>query len=192
MNRNFSRPGTRGFTLMELVIVMVLIGLIVAMAAPKIDFVKFRVESAMQGIGTMFLAVERQAITQQHDIIIRFDVANNAIRIHEDRNNNGLQDVGERVRGVPLGEAIVFGRGGATARPMGPGPITFTKVISGMPALVFHRDGSASEAAGFYLTSARAAAGTTRVKDARAIEVEAATGRASWYRYNGITWVRAF
>lgn len=192
MNRTFSNSGTRGFTLMELLIVMALIGLIVAMAAPKIDFVKFRVDSAMQGIGTMLLAVERQAITQQHDIIIRFDVANNALRIHEDRNNNGLQDLGERVRAVPLGEAIVFGRGAATARPMGPGPITFTRVINGMKALVFHRDGSASEAAGFYLTSARAAAGTTRAKDARAIEIEAATGRAGWYKYNGTTWVRAF
>ena len=192
MDRHSSHPGSRGFTLMELIIVMVLIGLIVTMAAPRIDFLKFRVDSAMTGVGTTLLAVERQAITQQHDIIIRFDVANNAIRIHEDRNNNGLQDVGERVRGKPLGEAIVFGRGGAAARPMGPGPVTFTKIVIGMPALVFHRDGSASEEAGFYLTSARAAAGTTRPKDARAIEVEAATGRASWYRYNGTQWVRAF
>jgi hypothetical protein len=96
------------------------------------------------------------------------------------------------MRSVPLGESIVFGLGGATARSMGVGPITFTKILSGMPALVFHRDGSASEARGFYLTSTRAAASTNRQTDARAIEVDAATGRASWYRFNGTKWVRAF
>ena len=146
----------------------------------------------MQGIGTMLLASERQAVTTQHDIVLTFDQANQAIRILEDKNNNGIVDPGERVRSVPLGEAIVFGRGGAAARPMGPGPIAFTKLIGGLPALVFHRDGSASEASGFYLTSLQAAAGTIRVTDARAIEVEAGTGRAAWFKYNGSTWVRAF
>lgn len=181
-----------GFTVIELVIVMVLIGLIVAIAAPRIDTTKYRVESAMQGLGVSLLAQERLAITKQHDIIILFDEANNSVRIHEDQNNNGLIDAGEHVRGMPLGEGIVFGRGAAPARPMGPGPITFLKHVGTFPALVFHRDGSASEAAGFYITSVRAAAGTVHATDARAIELEAATGRASWYRYNGSKWLRAF
>jgi prepilin-type N-terminal cleavage/methylation domain-containing protein len=181
-----------GFTLIEILTVLVVIGLVVAFAAPKIDVTKFKVESAMQGMGTLLLASERQAITTEHDIILLFDVPRQSIRVHEDVNNNGLVDAGERVRGVPLGESIVFGRGGATARPMGAAAITFTKIIGGYPALVFHRDGSASEAKGFYLTSVGAAAGTTRKTDARAIEVEAATGRASWYRFNGTKWVRAF
>ncbi|HEY7195033.1 MAG TPA: type II secretion system protein [Gemmatimonadales bacterium] len=181
-----------GWTVIELVIVMVMVGLLVSLVAPRIDTTKYRVESAVQGLGVTLLAQERLAITKQHDIILLFDQADNAIRIHEDNNNNALIDLGERVRRVPLGEGIVFGRGGASARPMGPGPITFAKRVGGVPALVFHRDGSASEAAGFYITSVRAASGTVHATDARAIELEAATGRASWYRYNGTTWLRAF
>jgi hypothetical protein len=171
---------------------MVILGLVVAFAAPKIDMTRYRVESSMQGIGMTMLAAERQAITQQHDVILLFDVPNNKIRIHDDANNNGVIDAGERVRGVPLGDGIVFGRATAPARPMGPGPVTFTKVINGFPALVFHRDGSASEAGGFYLTSVRAATSGAHLEDSRSIELERATGRASWYKYGAPVWRRAF
>ncbi len=181
-----------GFTLIEMLIVLVVIGLVVGIAAPKIDVTKFRVESAMQGVGTTLLAVERQAITQQHDVIVMFDVTNNLIRIHDDANNNGIVDPGERVRGMPLGEGIVFGRAGVTPRPMGTAAVNFTKVVNGLPAVVFHRDGSASEAGGFYLTSIRAATSGTHLDDTRAVELERATGRASWFKYGAAGWQRAF
>jgi prepilin-type N-terminal cleavage/methylation domain-containing protein len=187
-----ARASLDGFTLIEMLIVMVILGLVVAFAAPKIDMTRYRVESSMQGIGMTMLAAERQAITQQHDVILLFDVPNNKIRIHDDANNNGVIDAGERVRGVPLGDGIVFGRATAPARPMGAGPVTFTKVINGFPALVFHRDGSASEAGGFYLTSVRAATSGAHLEDSRSIELERATGRASWYKYGAPVWRRAF
>jgi prepilin-type N-terminal cleavage/methylation domain-containing protein len=181
-----------GFTLIEMLIVLVIIGLVVGLAAPKIDITKFRIESAMQGVGTTLLAVERQAITQQHDVIVMFDVPNNLLRIHDDANNNGIVDPGERVRGMPLGEGIVFGRAGVTPRPMGTAAVSFTKVVAGLPAVVFHRDGSASEAGGFYLTSYRAAGAGVHLDDTRAVELERATGRASWYKYGAGGWLRAF
>jgi prepilin-type N-terminal cleavage/methylation domain-containing protein len=183
---------SRGFSLIEMLIVMVVIGLVVAFAAPKVDFVRFRLESAMQGVGMTLLATERQAITQQHDIILTFDVPNGVIHILDDANDNGRQDTGEREHGIALAEGVVFGRAGAPPRPMGPGPVTFTKLVNGMPALVFHRDGSASEAGGFYLTSVRAVTSGAHVNDTRAIEMERATGRASWYRYGPPAWRPAF
>lgn len=189
-----ARRSGLGFTLIEMVIVLLVIGIVVGLAAPKIDVTKFRIESAMQGVGTTLLAVERQAITQQHDVIVMFDVPNNLLRIHDDANNNGQVDPGERVRGMPLGEGIVFGRAGVTPRPapMGMGAVSFTKVVAGLPAVVFHRDGSASEAGGFYLTSNRAATGGTHLDDTRSVELERATGRASWFKYGSGGWVRAF
>lgn len=181
-----------GFTLIEMLIVLVVIGLLVGLAAPKIDVMKYRVESGMQGVGMTLLAAERQAIAQQHDIVLTFDVPNGLIHILDDANNNGLKDAGERQRAVPLGEGIVFGRAIVPARPMGAGPVTFVKTIDGLPALVFHRDGSASEAGGFYLTSIRAVTSGTHLDDTRAVEVERATGRATWYRYGAPVWRQAF
>jgi len=122
-----ARRSAFGFTLIEMLIVLVVIGLVVGLAAPKIDVIKFRVQSAMQGVGMTMLAVERQAITQQHDVIVMFDVPNNLIRIHDDANNNGIVDPGERVRGMPLGEGIVFGHpSSVTPRPMGIAAVSFT------------------------------------------------------------------
>jgi prepilin-type N-terminal cleavage/methylation domain-containing protein len=187
------RLGRQGFTFIEILIVVIILGMLAAFAAPRIDVTRFKVESAMQGVGITLLAVERQAITQQGNIIVMFDQPNQSMRIHEDKNGNGLQDAGERVRAVPLGEQIVFGRGAAPAMPIGAGPITFTKMIGGFPALVFHRDGSASEAGGFYLTSLRAVKYSGGyAQDARAILLDRATGRASWYRYGTSQWVKAF
>src|SRR5215831_731939 len=187
-----ARRSAFGFTLIEMLIVLVVIGLVVGIAAPKIDVTKFRIQSAMQGMGMTMLAVERQALTQQHDVIVMFDVPNNLIRIHDDANNNGIVDPGERVRGVPLGEGIVFGRAGVTPRPMGGAAVNFTKVVAGLPAVIFHRDGSASEAGGFYLTSNRAASAGTHLDDTRSVEIERATGRALWFKYGSGGWQQAF
>ncbi len=184
--------GRAGFTLIELVMVIVILGLLVAFAAPKIDVTSYRVNSAMQVMGTTILTAQRQALTQQHDVIVRFDSAGNRIRIHEDRNNDGAIGTGEHVRAVNLGERIVFGRGGAPAMPMGSGPIVVAKRVGGVQVLTFHRDGSASEVGGFYFTSATAQSLSTRPEDARAVRVERATGRASWYRYRNNTWEQVF
>lgn len=186
------RPRPFGFSLIEMLIVLVVIGLLVGITAPKIDVVKYRLEAGMQGVGMSLLSAERQAITKQHDVVLTFDVTGGVIHIFDDANNNGLRDAGEHERAVALAEGVVFGRAAAPARPMGPGPVTFTRTINGMPALVFHRDGSASEGGGFYLTSTRAVASGQHLDDTRSVEVERATGRATWWRYGPPAWRQAF
>ena len=182
----------RAFTLIELMMVVVILGIVVTFAAPKIDVTRFRVNSAVQSLGTTILTAQRQAVTQQNDIIVLFDQASNRIRIHEDRNNNGTIDTGEHVRFVTLGEGMTFGRGPAPAMAIGSGPIVIVKTLGGVPALVFHRDGSASEIGGFYITSVRAQRDNIRPTDARAVTIERATGRASWFRYGDNGWVKLF
>ncbi len=181
-----------GFTLIELVIVMAMVGLIVMFAAPRIDLTTMRIDGAVQVLGTTVLTAQRQAITRQHDIIVLFDEANRRLRIHEDRDNDGVVDAGEHVRAVNLGDNVVFGRGAAPAMPFGGAAIAVTKMIGSEPALVFHRDGSASEAGGFYITSMPAARDNNRPTDARAVSVERSTGRASWFRYRSDGWIKLF
>ncbi|MGH6690916.1 MAG: pilus assembly FimT family protein [Gammaproteobacteria bacterium] len=177
-----------GFTVIELLIVVIILGIVAAIVAPRIDLGRYGVESAMRGAGVTLLAAQRQAVTQQHDVIVQFDLANHALRIHDDRDNDADVDPGERVRVVPLGEQIVFGRGSAPVGAIGAGPVSFTKTIGGMPALVFRRNGSASQFGGFYLTSQRAINSGTHAEDARCVVIEPATGRLSWYRYGPPLW----
>jgi len=181
-----------GFTLVEALSVVFLIGILIALAAPNIDVVQYRMNGAVTEVGSTLLAAQRLAVTRQHDVVVRFDEPGRRIIVHWDANNDGVQDADERVQTYPLAEGVVFGRGGAPPRPLGEGPIGFRADGDGLPTVRFHRNGSASEAGVLYLTSERAERSGDRPRDARALELERSTGRPSWYRYSGTAWERAF
>lgn len=182
--------GIRGVTLVELITVVTIIGILAAIAIPRIDITGYRVNTAMQTAGLMLLSAQRLAVTRQHDVIVGFDEGSAAIRVHEDADNDGVIDAGEHVRRRPLGDNVVFGRAGAPPYAIGAGPVTFTQTRDGLRAVTFHRNGSASEYGGVYLTSRRAAQ-SGRADETRALEVERATGRTTWYRH-GTQWLRGF
>lgn len=181
------------FTLIELLVVVAMIGLLVLIAAPQIDLMRYRANTAVQVLGTTVLTAQRQALTQQHDVVVRFDTLTRRLRVHQDRNNNGAVDTGEHVRAVPLGESIEFGRGDAPQWGGLSSAVTFTRTLNSEPALIFRRDGSASEAGGFYVTTRRGAAGSGDfADDSRLVVVERSTGRATAYRYLDGQWRKVF
>jgi Tfp pilus assembly protein FimT len=183
----------RGFSTMELMLVICIMGMMSAIAFSRIDLAKFEANSAVQVLSTTMVAAQREAITKQHDIIMTFDAGERTVRMIWDRNSNGAINGGERIRVLPLDGRISFGLGGATARAFGSNPINFDRNINGDPALIFHRNGSASGIGGFYLTSNRAMAAPTKYSsDTRAVEIIRATGRTEWHRYTGTDWKRGF
>ena len=189
------RPSARlaGFSLIELLLVIVIMGLVVAFVAPRIDVANFQVSSAVQSLSTTSAAAQREAITKQHDMILTFNAPQRELRLIWDANSNGIIDAGERVRVVGLDDRVVFGLGEAPARAFGAAPINFNDIVNGLPALTFHRNGSASGIGGFYLTTRAAAAGVAnKSHDTRAAEIVRATGRTEWWRYSGSAWVRGF
>lgn len=181
----------RGFTLVEMLLVVVILGLLVAFTAPKIDVQKFRANSAMQAVGTALLASQRLAVTRQHNIVVAFDVGAGTMRIVDDTNNNNQIDVGEHQRVVAL-DRIVFGLGGAPLYNGLAGPVSFSKRLGSLPAVTFHRDGSASEAGAIYLTTPRAVSDPSRAGDTRVIVIDRATARVSWFRASPPNWQRGF
>jgi prepilin-type N-terminal cleavage/methylation domain-containing protein len=184
----------RGFTLLEAAIVVTVIGILILIAAPTINFAKLRTKSAMQTLGTTMLAVQREAVGRQHNMIVMFDTAQASLRILYDSTNDLTEDNGERVRTIPLGEGIVFGRPSAVpARPFGSSPVDFTTLVSGLPAVVFYRNGSAKESGGLYLSSREAMRGMPRHQaETWAMELIRASGRAEWMRWTGTAWQRGF
>lgn len=183
----------RGFSLVEVLLVIVVMGLLLALAAPRIDVANFQVSSAVQALSTTSAAAQREAITKQHDMIMTFNAAQRELRLIWDANSNGVIDAGERVRVVALDDRVVFGLGTAPARAFGAAPIDFVDQLGGLPALTFHRNGSASGIGGFYLTTRAGAAGVpNKSRDTRAAEIVRATGRTEWWRYSGSAWVRGF
>jgi len=181
----------RGFTLVELVVTMVLAGIMAGIVIPLLRPEKFRMDGAVVQVATTLMAQQRNAVLRQHDVVVAVDQTNHRLRVHYDRNNNNVMDTGEPWSVVELGEGIVFGRGGALARPLSSSAISMQQSEGGLPALTFHRNGSTSEEAIIYLTSQRAGGGGyTYAKETRAVEIERATARVSCYSYATGTWVR--
>jgi prepilin-type N-terminal cleavage/methylation domain-containing protein len=181
----------RGFTLIEALLVIVIMGLVAAFAIPKLRFASYQSNAGARSLAGLLAQAQRLAVTDQNNVNVIFNLATNSVMLHEDANNDNAIQPTERVRTFSLGDGVAFGLGGAPARVYTPPPITFTHQLNGMPELIFYRDGSASENGAVYLTST-AALLTAKPQDARSIEVILATGRAEWYQYTGSAWVRKF
>jgi type II secretory pathway pseudopilin PulG len=182
-----------GFTLIEAVIVFSIVSVLVAMAAPLIDVTEYRMNGAVREVAATLAGAQQRAVLRQHDVIVSFDAQQRWLRIHADADNDGDLDVGELVHYAPLGEGVAFGLGSAPPRPHGSAAINFDAPPGELPRIVFHRNGSASESGGFYLTSERALRSGSYSKDSRSIEIERATGRVAWYRYDDKSgWRRVF
>jgi prepilin-type N-terminal cleavage/methylation domain-containing protein len=182
-----------GFTIVELLAVMILVGIVLTIALPRLNFRALRIDGATKAANMVLLAAQRTAIQKQHNVVVAFDTVNLIIRVHEDANNDGVIDASERVRNVPLGDGTRFGLGGATARAIGGASVTFTRTQGGLPALTFSRAGTASEIGGFYISS-RGTGSAGVIPDTRALEVERSTGRTERFMWNAATnaWIRVF
>lgn len=181
-----------GLTLVEMMMVIILMGLVLGIALPRVNIEGARVNATIRSLTAALAVAQRLAVTEQHNVIVAFDSASSRIRVHSDDNNNGLMDGNERVTSTPLGEGVIFARGAAPALTYtngstGNGSLNFTRTSTGYPAIVFRRDGSASENGGFYLTTKKgAASGNTNWS--RAAEVVRSSGRALWYSYASGSW----
>lgn len=184
----FSRGG---FTIPELLVVLMVVALLTYLVIPNIEIVRYRMDGAARGAVAALVASQRQAVVRQHDVIVAFDEANRRLRIHQDRDNDGTIDDGEPTRIVPFDDDVVFGRGGAQLLTS-PMPISFTEEQEGLRVVRFIRSGSASEEGVFYLTSARTAESWRFPHDTRAVTVDRATGRVTWYYYDTTEWKKGF
>lgn len=179
----------RGFTLLEAVLVVVIIGIAAGFALPRLGLSRYQANVAARTVTATLSYAQRMAVSQQANIQVAFDAAQGGMRIHEDRDNDRAMDVGERVTFTPLPEAMTFGRGTAAARPFGGAVIQLVNTQGGLPVLTFHRDGTVSEEGGVYITTISGLA-TDRVTDVRAVEFSRATGRSTWFTYATGTWKR--
>jgi Tfp pilus assembly protein FimT len=175
------------FTLAETMIVVVIAGLMISLAIPRIDTTRYKADAVAQIIRTTLQNASRTAVTRQHDMIVSFDTVGERIRQHWDANNDGVVNTAgpnpERVTYRGLDNGILFtdpsvnGVSGSAIHS----PITGSAVVvvNGMPTITFHRDGSVSSDAEIYVSIA-----ARGPKMYRALVLTQATGRIDWYRLN--------
>lgn len=169
----------RGFTLVEMVLVLTLLGIVSAIGLPTLHLGRYRADAAAQQVRSVFQTAQRTSLTRQYDVIVSIDTLKGGLRIAEDVNNNGAIEVSEWKFWRPLGEGNRFG-----VPPVGVNGVVRSAVVGAqlrtvdnLPSVIFHRDGSASTDAEVYLLS-----GSGRRLDYRAITVTRSTGRSELLR----------
>jgi len=178
------RGSRGGFTLVELIYVVILLGILAGFAAPFIDVSRFRMNSAVVEVATELMSAHRYAVLRGHDVVVAFDEDNNWMRIHLDANNDGLIQTEEETQVAQLGEGVTFGRAEGPTLSPSTQTVTFTQMQEGIKTLTFHRNGSASELGYIYLTYAK----RPRAKSNRAIEVIRSTAKVKCWSYFTGTW----
>lgn len=185
--RSKGEPG--GFTMIELIVVVVIMAIVAAWALPKIDYTRYRADAAGRLVRTLLQTSQRNAITRQSDVIFSFDLTNNRIRMVQDYNNNDTLNAGDRVDYRRLDEGAKFatptwtGVNGTVPSASVSGPSLRT--VSALTSTIFHRDGSASSDVEVYVT----------IRDAvqteyRAITLIASTGKTNLFKWNGTAWMQ--
>jgi len=165
--------------MLELLIVIVMIGILTAIAAPKLDWTRYRADAAGRGAMAELATAQRLALSLQSNVLVTFPDSSR-MKIVEDVNNDGTGNANERTRYITLENHFYFGKATAPDLPSPETPATFT-------TMMFHRDGSADKSATLYIHGPGSDPGC---RHCRAVSINRATGRVVWYTYATGSWVR--
>jgi prepilin-type N-terminal cleavage/methylation domain-containing protein len=177
----------RGFTLIEILIVLVIVSTLLTLSVPRINLGRYKADGAVQVLRSTLQLAQRAALTQQHDVLVSFDTSRQEMRVVLDANNDAsyTPGAGERATYRPMPDGALFkqppiGVNGPVAASITGGTV---RLVDHMPTIVFHRDGAASGNTEIYFQGK-----SGRAEDFRAIVLTQATGRSDWFRYNGNKW----
>lgn len=177
----------KGFTLVELVIVLALMGIIFGIAGTRLDLGKYRTNSGVTVLMTTLQGAQRLAVQRQYNVIVSFDPATARVRSIEDADSDGRVSAGDHVVWKSLGDQVRFavppaGLNGAVAEPVVGDNI---RKLDGYPTIMMRRDGSTSSGAEIYIRTTR-----QELKDFRALALTQSTGRIDIFRYADPGWIR--
>ena len=176
-----------GFSMIEMLMTLIIIGIVTLMAVPKLDLSHMKSDAALRQLTTFFVQAQRTALKKQYNVIVSIDVASNRLRFVEDRNNSNTYDAGDRMMWMAFDPGVTFVSAPTPLDGMG-GTVTFLKprVIDGYSSVIFRRNGAASSDGALFITTKPSDPGSIR-----GLEITQSTGRADPYKYTGSAWVRA-
>lgn len=175
----------RGFTLLEIVMVVSLMAIIGAMAFPRLRISSYRADTGMRVLEAALQQAQRAAVVHQTDVMVSFDTLGNRVRIVFDANGNRSYDVGEPIHWWSLEDGVRFATPPVGVQSPGGASVVGSglAVRDNYPTVFFHRDGALSSEVEIFIRSGRPDA-----RDFRALHVRQSTGRVQLYQYDGAAW----
>ena len=176
-----------GFSMIELLVTLCIMGLLAALSIPRMDLSRARSDAALRQLTMLCIQAQRTALSKQYNVILSVDEATSRVRLVEDRNNSDAFDAGDRMMWMALEPGVTFVAAPAPLEDI-TGTVTFLKpkVMDSFPSVIFRRNGAASSD-GIVVFSAK----PSDPGAARAVMITQSTGRADGYRWSGAQWVRA-
>ena len=181
----FSR---RAFTLIELMMVVVLIGIVAGFAISRVNITGYRMDSNIRLLQNALIGAQQTAITKNTYVQVMFDATQRRVRILQDTDNNGAVGVSETIIYRALDNAsfrtpTTTVDGALGIYLTGPGVIETGNPLQ--RAIRFAPNGALSGDVVLYIGST-----SDRPNDMRALTIIGATGRTGFWSHGGGAWVR--
>ncbi len=183
------RPRRPGFTLIEILMVIALIGVVAGFAVTRFSYWSYRMDANIRLLQNVIIGAQQTAITRNVTVQVMFDAGAHRVRVLQDFNNNGVMDASDSVRYRPLADGAQFQTppttiDAATASYMtGPGVIETGNPLQ--RAIRISPNGSVSGDVVVYLGSPR-----NLPEDFRALTIVGATARTGFWSRAGGTWLQ--
>lgn len=181
-----SRPETQrigdaaGFTVVDMAMTVAVLGVVLGFGISIVDTTVWKLDTSASQVAQRTRMARSLAVLRQHDVIVSFDVTEKALFVHEDADNDGVRDDGERRIRYSLEKGISYTRGAAPAYGgFSSGGVTFTD-----SRITFRRNGSTSEEGAIYVGRG------SDDERPKAVIVRRATGYTEILKYDGSDWVK--
>tara|TARA_B100001964_G_scaffold54996_1_gene62263 strand:+ start:111 stop:695 length:585 start_codon:yes stop_codon:yes gene_type:complete len=101
----------KGFTLVELIVAMAIVAILVSIAIP--DFSKWKegyeISGQAQKVYFDMILARSTSIKNNNNVLVTFEADKNIYKVHNDTDNDGVEDSGEIVKSVNLENNVEFG-----------------------------------------------------------------------------------
>jgi prepilin-type N-terminal cleavage/methylation domain-containing protein len=181
----------RAFTLIEILMVVVLIGIVVGFAISRVNFTAYRMDANIRLLQNVLIGAQQTAITKNVEVQVMFDAANDRVRVLQDADGDDAVSTSETVTYRALDNASFL-----TPTTTVDGALAFYLTGSGVVetgnplqrAVRFTPNGALSGDVVIYIGFS-----ADRPDDMRALAVTGATARTTFWSHGSGAWrVRAY
>ncbi len=180
-----------GQSFVGLLVVLLVLTLLTAFAAPRVDLTRFRSDAIARQAAAVFSAASRTARQRRHDVVVKVDSSGKRLGVVDDRNGNGQRDPGESEVWTDLDPSadildppspLPTISASSARRPLHTAGLAPPVSVG---SVAFRRSGGTSADFVLYLTSDPGLPSAWR-----AVHVASRTGLVQLWRFDGTRWAR--